>query len=321
MGLELIEQLNTAVRLLQNDELVVIPTETVYGLAANAFSEKAIAKIYATKNRPATNPLIVHIPHLDALANIAKDIPVGAYLLAQHFWPGPLTMILPKQDTISKMVTAGKETVAVRIPKHEVTLALLQRLDFPLVAPSANRSNHISPTTPQHVHHSLGDQTPFILNGGPCEKGIESTIIGFEENKAILYRLGALEKEAIEQVLGYPLIIKNKSEEPLAPGMFKKHYSPQTPFFVTDQLEYHIAANEGKQMGILYFSKRLFPDVNGPYRILSPEGSLDQVAENLYAYMHELDALGLDVIIAERLPNIGLGISINDRLDRASASV
>jgi len=314
-------QIENAVKLLDNDELVVIPTETVYGLAANAYSEKAIEKIFRTKNRPSNNPLIVHLVSAEELHTVSKNIPTNAYKLADYFWPGPLTMILEKADHLSPKITAGKETVAVRVPNHQTTLSLLKALDYPLVAPSANRSNHISPTTAEHVKISLGSNTPFILDGGPCARGIESTIVGFDNNAVKIYRLGAIEPEEIEKALGCKVQLANHtSEETIAPGMFTKHYSPGTPFVSAYEIESEIRKNVGKKMGVICFSSppSLIPE-GCVLRKLTSDGDIKDAAANLYQVMHELDLMSLDLIIAELVPYIGVGASVNDRLLRASS--
>ncbi|WP_224488631.1 L-threonylcarbamoyladenylate synthase [Robertkochia flava] len=309
-----------AITLLKQDQLVAIPTETVYGLAANAFSDTAVEKIYQTKNRPANNPLIVHIASKEQLATLAINIPEMAFKLADHFWPGPLTLVLEKAPHISDKITAGKETVAVRMPNHELTLTLLRKLDFPLVAPSANRSNHISPTRPEHVQNSLGDKTPFILDGGPCSKGIESTILGFEDGKPRIYRMGTISKKEIEDVLQCPVeVIKAKDTSVITPGMFKKHYSPTTPFLATNNVAKAMEAHAEKKLGIIYFSSPPGDDTRFQYRTLSLQGDFLEAAANLYGVMHELDGIDLELIIAELLPDEGVGASVNDRLKRASS--
>ena len=309
-----------AVRLLEEGQLVAIPTETVYGLAANAFSDTAVEKIYQAKNRPSNNPLIVHIASAGQLAELAVNIPDMAQQLAAKFWPGPLTLVLQKAPHISYKITAGKETVAVRMPDHELTLSLLKKLDFPLVAPSANRSNHISPTCPEHVQNSLGDKTPYILDGGHCSKGIESTIVGFEEGIPVIYRPGTISKKDLEEVLGCPVETKKpETSEVITPGMFKKHYSPKTPFIATTNVTKEIAAHANKKLGVIYFHHS--PSDPGVHesRVLSSRGDFFEAASQVYKVMHELDELHLDLIIAEFLPDQGVGASVNDRLRRASS--
>ncbi|MCS6796546.1 MAG: L-threonylcarbamoyladenylate synthase, partial [Raineya sp.] len=194
--------IDLAEKLLRNNQLVAIPTETVYGLAGNAFSEEAVAQIFAVKNRPTFDPLIVHSDSLEKIKNFVSDFPEKAMILAQKFWAGSLTLLLPKKSIIPDLVTAGLPTVAVRIPKHPLTLQLLQRLDFPLAAPSANPFGYISPTTAHHVAEQLGEKIPLILDGGICSVGVESTIVGFEGDKAIIYRLGGISVESIQETIG-----------------------------------------------------------------------------------------------------------------------
>lgn len=311
-------QLHIAKSQLEAHQVVVIPTETVYGLAANAFSDTAIQKIYDIKNRPSTNPLIVHMASKDQLFQVAKNIPEAALVLAKSFWPGPLTLVLEKKETIPFKITAGKDTVGVRVPNHPLTLRLLNKLAFPLVAPSANRSNHISPTTSGHVRASLGVKTPFILEGGRCKKGIESTIVGFENGQPVLYRLGAIDVAAIEEVLGTELNhgLVGKS---VSPGQSKTHYAPQSPCVITQQVQAVVKSHTGQKLGVLFFATNSIGDASIPYRVLSPTGNLEEAAANLYKALHELDAMALDLIVLERLPGSGLAAAINDRLSRAAA--
>ncbi|MEM8907801.1 MAG: L-threonylcarbamoyladenylate synthase, partial [Bacteroidota bacterium] len=221
-----------ASEILRNEDLVAIPTETVYGLAGNIYSELAIRKIFQLKQRPLYNPLIVHLPAVERLADIVSSVPEQARLLAEQFWPGPLTLVLKKKSIVPDLITAGKDTVAVRVPNHPLTLQLLEDLDFPLAAPSANPFGSISPTNPNHVKNYFDGQLRMILDGGACQKGIESTIIGFEKEQAILYRLGSIPVEEISKVIG-PIQVKNKKEKaPNAPGMLSRHYAPRTPTYL-----------------------------------------------------------------------------------------
>ncbi len=312
------DQINLIADSLQNEEVAAIPTETVYGLAGNIFSEKAIRKIYAVKQRPLFNPLIVHIADVSEIENVAASIPPLARQLAEKFWPGPLTLLLPKKDTVPNIITAGKDTVAVRVPNHPVTLSLLRKLPFPLAAPSANPFGSISPTTAQHVASYFKDEFPFILEGGPCKKGIESTIIGFNEEGAVMYRYGSLAMEEIEQITG-PLqeYIRNE-ENPDAPGMLLRHYAPSTKTILSNNIETSISENTGKKIGLILFSHTGHDLSASVVEVLSATGSMEEAASNLYAAMHRLDHQQLDVIIAERFPDKGLGKSMNDRLQRAT---
>ncbi len=314
------KDISKAVALLIADKLVAIPTETVYGLAGNIFSEKAIKSIFETKKRPFFNPLIVHIPSVEVLDEIVSHIPEKAKLLAEAFWPGSMTLVLKKQSTIPDLITAGKDTVAVRVPNHPVTLELLKQLPFPLAAPSANPFGSISPTKPEHVERYFKNDIEQVLDGGACKSGIESTIIGFENDEPIIYRLGALAIEDIEAVVGKVTIKNKKEENPDAPGMLDRHYAPSTQTFLTDTVSEEIKKHIGKRIGILVFKSDLKYDTVTTRIILSQKGDMAEAASKLYDAMHDLDHQNLDVIIAERFPDFGLGKSINDRLQRATFS-
>ena len=310
--------ISKAIELLNKEEVVAIPTETVYGLAGNIYSEKAIRKIFEVKQRPLFNPLIVHIPSIDHLEKIVREFPVKAQKLAEAFWPGSLTLILPKRLNIPEIVTGGKDTVGVRIPNHPVTLSLLKQLSFPLAAPSANPYNRISPTSSDHVKAYFENTLSMVLEGGECKNGIESTIIGFENNEAILYRLGGISVEDIEKIIG-KIQIRNKSDTtPNAPGMLAKHYAPKTKMFLLDDLDKFIENNKSKKIGILKFKENLNTASVEHIEILSKSGDLKEAASKLYSTLHKLDSLNLDLIVAERFPDVGLGKSINDRLERAT---
>ena len=241
------KDIQKAVQLLTENQLVAIPTETVYGLAGNIFSEKAIKSIFSTKKRPFFNPLIVHIPSIDSLSDLVTHVPEKAKLLAAAFWPGSMTLVLKKSKTIPDIITAGKDTVAVRVPNHPITLALLKKLPFPLAAPSANPFGSISPTKPAHVENYFRNSIKMVLDGGSCANGIESTIIGFENEEPVIYRLGALPLEEIEAVVG-AISIKNKKEEkPDAPGMLARHYAPKTSTFLVDDVAAEVKKHSEKK--------------------------------------------------------------------------
>jgi L-threonylcarbamoyladenylate synthase len=307
-----------AAAILKNNELVAIPTETVYGLAANIYSEDAVKKIFVLKQRPLFNPLIVHIHHLDQLNELVEVVPPMAMQLAAAFWPGGLTMVLKKQPAVPGIITAGKETVAVRMPNHPVTLQLLKATGFPLAAPSANPFGSISPTTAKHVANYFPQDLNMVLDGGECSSGIESTIIGFENNNPVVYRLGAISIEAIEKVTG-PLPIKNNKEEaPDAPGMLSRHYAPRTSTYLQNDPADFIKAFPEKKIGIISFKQPVTGNNVVAQEILSPDGNMEEAASRLYAALHRMDELALDMIVTEALPNEGLGRSINDRLLRAT---
>jgi L-threonylcarbamoyladenylate synthase len=312
------DNLKKAVEILTQNKLVAIPTETVYGLAGNIYSDEAVLKIFEMKKRPLLNPLIVHIHDIKQLEELTSYIPEKARLLVSSFWPGPLTLVLKKNLCVPDLITAGKDTVAIRMPNHPVTLALLEQLSFPIAAPSANPFGCISPTKAMHVKDYFGDKLEMVLEGGDCSSGIESTIIGFEKDQPILYRLGAISIEEIELVIG-DLKIKNKNEiNPDAPGMLSKHYAPKTSTYLVKDIETSLKSFPDKKIGIVSFSKRIDVQHFIHQEILSEKGDLREAATNLYTTLHRLDKLKLDVIIAERLPDIGLGKSINDRLERAT---
>lgn len=311
------DSIEKAVDILNREELVAIPTETVYGLAGNIHSEKAIKKIFALKKRPLFNPLIVHIHDIKQLDELAISIPAKARLLANTFWPGGLTLVLKKQPTIPALVTASKDTVAIRMPDHPVALKLLQKLSFPLAAPSANPFGRISPTKAVHVEEYFGENLSMVLDGGDCTSGIESTIIGFENEEPVLYRMGAISIEDIERITG-KIIIKNKKENaPDAPGMLSRHYAPLTKIYLENDIETFIQKFPGKKIGVLVFCKEVDAPQVVHQEVLSKKADLKEAASRLFAALHNLDKMNLDMIVAERLPNAGLGLSVNDRLERA----
>ena len=313
------KDIQKAISLLENEELVAIPTETVYGLAGNIFSEKAIQKIFKTKKRPFFNPLIVHIPSIENLKDIVVEVPEKAKILAEKFWPGSMTLVLKKNATIPDLITAGKDTVAVRIPNHPITLELLQQLKFPLAAPSANPFNNISPTKPEHVERYFKNDIQMVLDGGPCINGIESTIIGFENDEPIIYRLGALAVEEIEAIVGKVEIKNKKEENPDAPGMLSKHYSPLTKTILTINIVNEIKKHPNKKIGVLAFNSTYKNNLITSEIILSKTSNLKEAASKLYNALHELDQQNLDIIIVEKMSDFGLGKSMNDRLERASS--
>lgn len=305
--------------LLQRGKLVAIPTETVYGLAANALDNQAVANIFAAKNRPTFDPLIVHVKSLGAVADYVTHIPDQARQLAEAYWPGPLTLLLPKKPIIPDLVTSGLPTVAIRVPRHPLTIDLLHLLDFPLAAPSANPFGYISPTTAQHVEQQLGDKISYILDGGECRVGIESTIVSFNSKIPRVLRLGGLSLEDIETVIGKVDMTLHSSSDPTAPGMLKSHYAPRKPLSLykrEDLLKQKIK----QDIGYLFYkeSTQIFCGINCHF--LSQDGDLNEAAQHLFGYLRLLDESKVQEIRAEILPEIGLGRAINDRLRRAAAS-
>lgn len=301
---------------LRGGKLVGIPTETVYGLAANALDELAVARIFEAKKRPAFDPLIVHIADFAEVEKYCDSVPDLAYRLAERFCPGPLTFILPKNHRIPDLVSSGHPTVGIRVPNHPLSLALLRQLHFPLAAPSANPFGYVSPTTAQHVTNQLGEAVAYVLDGGPCAVGLESTIIDLSSPTPKVLRLGGLSIEALETALGQKLEIQRSSSNPKAPGMLLKHYAPGVRML----WEADAPALLPAKTACLRFSS---PHPKLPLAqqwILSAEGSLAQAASRLFAALRDMDAAALDLILVERFPEQGLGLAINDRLSRAVQS-
>lgn len=304
-----------AKQLLEAGQLVAIPTETVYGLAANALNEKAVLEIFKAKNRPHFDPLIVHVAGIAQAETLVKSFPDKVKALTQKFWPGPVTVLLPKKEIVPDLVTSGLNTVGLRCPDHTLTLQLLKSLSFPLAAPSANPFGYVSPTTPQHVNEQLGDKVAYILDGGECRVGIESTIIGFEHTPTI-YRLGGLALEVLEPITGPLQVQLHSSSNPHAPGQLQSHYAPLKKIVLgtRDQLAEYLDLNAGA----IVFQKVLsnLPITN--QIILSPSGNLEEAAQHLFAALRTLDKTDVDIILAELVPESGLGRAINDRLRRAA---
>lgn len=309
------KDLQKAITLLQQGEVVAIPTETVYGLGADATNADAVAKIFTIKNRPDFDPLIIHVPDLDQASLYVESIPDKAKVLASMFWPGPLTLVLKKKSSIPDIVTSGLDTVGVRCPDHYLTRQLLQRLPFPLAAPSANPFGYVSPTRAEHVYEQLGEKIPYILDGGACTVGIESTIVGFEKDAVIVYRLGGLSLEKIEGMIGHIKIQTNTSSNPKAPGQLKSHYAPKKKLILGNIPEL-LQTHSSLSSGILSFNT----DHDAPHQfILSPNGDMEEAAKNLFSALRDFDKAEIDVILAELVPEEGLGRAINDRLVRAAA--
>lgn len=302
--------------LLEQGELVAIPTETVYGLAGNGLNPEAIGKIYAAKNRPQFNPLILHVAHLDQLQQWVKTVPDVCKTLIDSLSPGPITYLLPKSALVPDLVTAGSPRVAIRIPAHELTLTLLNRLDFPLAAPSANPSGYVSPVSSNHVFEGLSGRIPYILEGGTAKVGLESTIVGFEDEKIIVHRLGGIAPEQLERLTGQPVEIRLSHASPTAPGQLKSHYATHKPLYIGNiQLMYNQYA--GKKIGIISFQTQYdFPGVQ--VYPLSAGGNISEAAAQLFSTMRKLDHADIDIILAEEFPDSGLGKAINDRLQRAA---
>ncbi len=307
--------LDEAAEILKKGGIVAIPTETVYGLAGNAFCEIAIAKIFAAKERPFFDPLIVHIAEFGEIENLAATIPKNAKLLAEKFWPGPMTLVLPKKKSVPDLTTGGLSAVAVRMPKKQIAIDIIKLAGFALAAPSANMFQRLSPTKAEHVLEQLGNRIDGIVDGGACEVGVESTVIGFENEMPVIYRPGAITSEMIKEHLD----LKTTSHSPLttadhvSPGLLQKHYSPNTPLYLESLSE--VPPNSGLlAFGKLPANSKAFAKILN----LSENEDLIEAAANLYGMLHKLDSCRLGGIYATLLPQAGLGNAINDRLIRAA---
>lgn len=304
----LTQSVTHAAEALIQGRLVAFPTETVYGLGADATQDKAVAQVFAAKNRPSFNPLIVHVASLEEAAALG-EFGIEASELAKLFWPGPLTLVVPRREgcAVSLLASAGLPTIALRVPGHPLAQALLKAARLPVVAPSANPSGRISPTTAAHVREGLGDKVSVILDGGPSMIGLESTIIGCTGERAVLLRPGGLARQEIEKVLGHKLASGGDTKKPSAPGQLESHYAPRARL--------RLNATTAKP-GEAYLAFGEAPDARFN---LSPAGDLTEAAANLFRLLHELDATGVDAIAVAPVPHEGLGEAINDRLKRAAA--
>lgn len=311
--------LNEALQILRSGGLVGLPTETVYGLAADAENELAVRRIFAVKGRPSNHPLIVHLGDADRVSLWARAFPGPAQRLAAAFWPGPLTLVLPRTSRASDAVTGGQDTVALRVPSHPLARALLLAFGGGLAAPSANRFGRISPTCAEHVRQDLGDDVPLVLDGGPCAVGLESTIVDASGETLQLLRPGGVSQEALEAVLGYRLERKENLSV-RAPGLLPSHYAPRAGLQLVPRQELlqkaHALLAAGSQVAVLATNAELAPP--GARFTLIPE-DLTRLAQCLYAQMREVDALGVDVMLMELPSSEGMGLAVLDRLLRAAA--
>jgi L-threonylcarbamoyladenylate synthase len=306
-----------AAEIIKRGGIVAFPTETVYGLGANAFNPLAVARIFEAKRRPYFDPLIVHVASHGDPAKLVIDIPSDAKKLMERFWPGPLTVVLLKREEVPDIVTAGLSSVAIRMPKHEMALSLIKQADCPIAAPSANPFGYLSPTTAEHVRDQLGDQIDFILNGGTCEVGVESTIVSFSKGKPRLLRPGGVELEEIESIIGKVEVIPIEEGRPSVPGMLPRHYAPRTPI-ILNWNDKNLGIYKNKKIGLLAFREPRNNLKFSKVEVLSKKGDIREAAANLFAAIRRLDALNLDLIVAESIPEVGLGRAIMDRLRRAS---
>ncbi|MGH6824281.1 L-threonylcarbamoyladenylate synthase [Methyloceanibacter sp.] len=304
------QSIDRAAEALAKGEIVAFPTETVYGLGANALDAAAVAKVFAAKDRPRFNPLIVHVLGEEE-AQACAVVNETARRLIKAFWPGPLSLVLPRRSDcgIPDLISAGLDTIALRSPSHPVARALLEAAKLPIAAPSANRSGRVSPTTAAHVEAELGRLPAMILDGGPCTLGLESTVLGVEGDKVTLLRLGALPRQEIEKVLGHRLAAPDAGGHVTSPGQLAVHYAPATPLRLDASKPRHGEA-------FLAFGPNA-PGFAGPTINLSRRGDLTEAAANLFAALRTLDATGAETIAVMPIPDHGLGEAINDRLKRA----
>jgi L-threonylcarbamoyladenylate synthase len=305
------EAIGRAAQALARGQIVAFPTETVYGLGADARDARAVAKVFAAKERPRFNPLIVHVPNLTAAETYAV-FDATARKLADAFWPGPLSLVLPRRPDsgIADLVTGGLDTIALRAPNHRVAQELLAEAKLPIAAPSANRSGRISPTMAAHVEAELGDVPAMILDGGPCPLGIESTVVGVAGDAPVLLRLGAVPREAIQAVLGQALPLANEDAAIASPGQLERHYAPNTPLRLG-------ATDVRAREALLAFGPNAPQGAIASIN-LSASGDLEEAAANLFASLRRLDEAGAKAMAVMPIPERGLGEAINDRLRRAA---
>lgn len=320
------ESIELASRAIREGDVICMPTETVYGLAGDALNPASIEKIYNIKNRPLNNPLIVHVPVFEDIfkyASVTADSPEQHRLLKlRHFWPGPLTVILKRSPVLPSMVSAGGDTVAIRIPRHPVALAILSACRRPLAAPSANPSGYISPTCAEHVERMLGEKIGIIIDGGPSEVGLESTVLSLIGEKPCILRPGLLDAAQLSSALGEEVQYLSDSQTPAgtmpSPGLLSQHYSPRTPAFFYDQLK--DSDYTDKRVGYLCFDQSV-PMFKGTahLEVIRLSGDNQQNAREIYAALHKLDQMSLDLIVVDKIPAVGAALAIMDRLNRATA--
>jgi len=318
-----IDLINRAARILQEGNLVAFPTETVYGLGANAFNPAAIEKIFALKGRPSSNPLIVHIADVAQLKELAREVQPMEELLITAFWPGPLTLIFPKTEKVPAVATGGLDTVAVRMPAHEGALELIRSAGFPIAAPSANPSGKPSSTHHDHVKNYFGDRI-FRMEGGDTEHGLESTVVQVKDGVPHIYRLGSVTPDEIERVTGVKPIVETTS--PHSPGTQFKHYAPETPLHVLSKQDWRMriqqAEENGKRIGVLTTleNQKKIEDLDVNVFCLGSESNLMELGSKLYSGLLKLDSLKLNIIFVQEVSKEGLGLAIMDRLKRAAGS-
>jgi L-threonylcarbamoyladenylate synthase len=307
------EAIQAAAATLRRGELVAFPTETVYGLGADATNARAVAAVFEAKGRPTFNPLIVHVASLEAAAELG-EMTEAAVKLARAFWPGPLTLVLARRPgcPVAELATAGLSTVALRVPAHSVARALLRAAGVPIAAPSANRSGHVSPTTAAHVAADLGERVTMILDGGTATIGLESTVVDATGAEPVVLRLGAASRADIARLLGRPVAVAaGDAHQPVSPGMLARHYAPAARLRLN-------ATQVRPDEALLAFGASQVPSHEGPMLNLSWSGDLREAAANLFSALRTLDAAGAKAIAVMPIPEQGLGEAINDRLRRAA---
>lgn len=315
-----ISDIEKAAEVLRAGGLVALPTETVYGLGANAEDPAAVSRIFQVKGRPPSHPLIVHLGDADHLDDWVEDVPPAARLLAERFWPGPLTLVLRRGHRVPLEATGGLETVAVRVPDHPVALALLSAFGGGVTAPSANRFGSVSPTTADHVRAELGDAVDFVLDGGPCEVGVESTIVDATGEIPSILRPGGVTREDLEATLGRPLAVPATSHIRV-PGQHPSHYAPRARVVLAEPekvvAEAELAQESGHRVGVLLPSS--LPDIPvKAHAMVAVPASMAAYARGLYGFLRELDQQGCDLIVASLPAEEGLGLAIANRLRRAA---
>ncbi len=309
------EFLLKASEIIKNGGLVAFPTETVYGLGANGFNPIAVAKIFSVKNRPSFNPLILHIDSVSSLELLTTIHSEKVLKLVDKFWPGPITLVLPKTVLVPEIVTAGNSTVAIRIPNNEIATKLIKLSGVPIAAPSANSFGMLSPTTAVHVANQLQNKIDFILDGGKCSVGLESTIVEFTNDNFFLLRDGGISSEEIEEFLCEKLKRKVLENNPNSPGQLKSHYAPIKAIFFIDEVD--ISNFNKEKTAIICFSDDKKYSEFTFRKILSTKADFTEAAANLFFFLHELESENVDFILAEKIPEIGLGKAIMDRLTKA----
>ncbi|MEK7748030.1 MAG: L-threonylcarbamoyladenylate synthase [Nitrospirota bacterium] len=321
------DQIKYAAAVLREGGIVAFPTETVYGLGARVFDPKAVSRIYQIKGRPNDNPLIAHIANKNQLDSLTPEVSPLAHTLIESFWPGPLTLVLKRLDTVPAIVSANLKTIAIRMPNHPVALALLSEFNEPIAAPSANRSGRVSPTSATHVREALGNDVDCILDGGQCTVGLESTVLDMTCNPPTLLRPGAITIEMIESAIGPITLAQSREQTTSSPGMNHPHYQPSCKVVLVDPYSLHIALGEHlryqKRLGMISFQngqcapREIDTSLFAYARMMT---DLSDYARNLFAAFHEAEEAKVEILLVEQVPKEGLGLAIMDRLQRAAGN-